>query len=86
MATFKIGESVDIRLNEGFSTPACKLQTYTYCRIAQLSADHTCITSAPTIITDCSPHSSEAYLHSALSGQESTSQMNISLNKAVSSF
>ena len=86
MATLKIGESVDIRLNEGFSTLACKLQTYTYCRIAQLPADHTSISIAPTIITDCSPHSIKAYLHSALSGQGSISQMNISLNKAVSSF
>ena len=61
------------------------LKLDTYCGIAQLPADHTSITSAPTIITDCSPHSSRAHLHSACPGCGPTPQTNCSINKTTSS-
>ena len=59
---------------------------HTYYRIPQLSAHHTGIVSVPATSTDCTPHSTKADFHPALSGLSSTPQANLSLNRTASSF
>ena len=59
---------------------------HTYCWKSQLSADHTSISSAPSIITDCTPNTTQTYFHSSLSRNTSAPQTNLPFIEAVWSF
>ena len=47
-------------------------------REAQLSTGHTCIHTAPWVITDCAPHSIAADFHTAFIGVGPTNQSEVS--------